>query len=204
MHALPSVAWKTLASFALILAVAPTAAAQDAGAEHTHQPSHQHAAMADGTPAATAELPAGQAAFAAIAAVVAALDADPSTDWSRVDVEALRRHLIDMDRVMMEARVDVEEIPGGARFQVSGEGETAAAIRRMTLAHARALDALPEFDASASESAGGATLEVRAARADAGTAVRIRGLGYAGLLTLGSHHGPHHLMIARGQVPPGH
>lgn len=203
MHAFSSMTWAPLASLALVITMAPPSAAQDAGAEPAHDPSHQHA-MLDGTQAVAAELPAGQAAFAAIAAVVAALDADPSTDWSKVDIEALRRHLIDMDRVIMEARVDAEEIPAGARFQVSGAGETAAAIRRMTLAHARALDALPEFDASASETTGGATLEVRAARGDAENAARIRGLGYAGLLTLGSHHGPHHLMIARGQLPPGH
>ncbi|MGD8496475.1 MAG: hypothetical protein PVF05_09820 [Gemmatimonadales bacterium] len=203
MHAFSSMTRAPLAALALVLAVAPPSAAQDSGAEHAHDPSHQPA-MLDGTRAVAAELPAGQAAFAAIAAVVAALDADPSTDWSKVDVEALRRHLIDMDRVMMESRVDVEEILGGARFHVSGDGETAAAVRRMTLAHAGTLDAMPEFDASASESAGGATLEVRAARNDAATAARIRGLGYAGLLTLGSHHGPHHLMIARGQHPPGH
>ena len=36
----------------------------------------------------------GQDAFAAIQAIVQILDADPQTDWSKVDLEALRQHLI--------------------------------------------------------------------------------------------------------------
>jgi hypothetical protein len=40
----------------------------------------------------------GQDAFGAIAEVVQLLDADPQTDWSRVDLERLRQHLIDMNR----------------------------------------------------------------------------------------------------------
>lgn len=189
------------------LVSAPIAAAQDATPSgHVHDGSHGRA-----TPAAGAEMGspstealAGQAAFAAIAAVVETLEADPTTDWSQVDIEALRQHLIDMDQVMMDSRVAAEALPDGALFRVSGDGATRDAIRRMTLAHARALDAMPDLSATARETPGGAALEVRAADGSERTATRIRGLGFAGLLTLGSHHGPHHLMIARGQVPPGH
>jgi hypothetical protein len=83
--------------------------------------SHDHAGMEAAAPAASlvataADALAGQAAFETIAAVVRRLEADPSTDWSRVDIEALRRHLVDMDRVMMEAGVEATPLPGGARF----------------------------------------------------------------------------------------
>src|SRR5690349_19552961 len=37
----------------------------------------------------------GQAAFATISEIVRMLKADPKTDWSRVNIEALRQHLID-------------------------------------------------------------------------------------------------------------
>ena len=50
---------------------------------------------------------AGQAAFAAIKEIVAILEADSATDWSRVNLEALRRHLITMDRVMMESLLGI-------------------------------------------------------------------------------------------------
>ena len=37
----------------------------------------------------------GHDAFGAIQEIVQILDADPNTDWSKVDLEALRQHLID-------------------------------------------------------------------------------------------------------------
>lgn len=65
--------------------------------------------------ASTAGLPteAGQAAFATIAEIVAILTADPATDWAKVDIEALRQHLIDMDNVTLRAAVSVEQAEGG-------------------------------------------------------------------------------------------
>jgi len=190
-----------------LLALAPSARAQTTvQPDHVHDGSHDHAAPATATPSDRdpAEAPMGQAAFAAIATVVQSLVDDPDTDWSSVDIEALRQHLIDMDRVVMEARVATDALPDGARFRVSGSGVVREAIRRMTLAHARALDAMPDLSATATETPDGATLEVRTLDPAKTSVDRIRGLGYVGLLTLGSHHGPHHLMIARGQVPPGH
>ncbi|MDH5798016.1 MAG: hypothetical protein OEZ19_05580, partial [Paracoccaceae bacterium] len=61
---------------------------------------------------------AGQSAFAAIQEVVGLLLADPDTDWSKVDLERLRQHLIDMDNVTLRARVNSEDIDGGAVFIV--------------------------------------------------------------------------------------
>jgi hypothetical protein len=39
----------------------------------------------------------GQDSFGAIQEIVRILEADPNTDWSKVDLEALRQHLIDMN-----------------------------------------------------------------------------------------------------------
>ena len=60
----------------------------------------KHEMASTGTPA----MP-GQDAFGAIAEVVQMLDADPSTDWSKVDLERLRQHLIDMDEVTMRSMI---------------------------------------------------------------------------------------------------
>ena len=62
--------------------------------------------MPGGTPTATGvpTLP-GQDAFGAIAEIVRLLDADPQTDWSQVDLERLRQHLIDMNDVVLRAEV---------------------------------------------------------------------------------------------------
>ena len=39
---------------------------------------------------------------------------------------------------------------------------------------------------------------------DTKAVARIRSLGFTGLLTLGAHHGPHHLALAKGERPAGH
>jgi hypothetical protein len=39
---------------------------------------------------------------------------------------------------------------------------------------------------------------------DAKLVARIRGLGFAGLITQGAHHPPHHLAMAKGEALAGH
>ena len=48
----------------------------------------------------------GQDAFGTIQEVVQILQADPTTDWSKVNIAALREHLIDMNEVTLHAAAD--------------------------------------------------------------------------------------------------
>ena len=150
--------------------------------------------------AQTPALP-GQDAYAAIAEVVRILESDRGTNWSKVDLEALRQHLIDMNDVTLRSLVKQSLVAGGATFEVTGEGRTAEAIRRMLTAHAPMLEMLPEYSAKAEEISGGTRLTVRAKKAgDSATEARIRGLGFIGMMTVGAHHTVHHLAIARGDA----
>ncbi len=181
----------------LSLALAPAVAAAQ---EHVHTPGMNHDA-AGATPAARTPALPGQDAYAAIAEVVSILEADSATDWSRVNLEALRQHLIDMNAVTLGAAVRQSEIPGGLLMEVTGDGRTGDAIRRMLGAHAPMLDGLADYSAASVEIPRGSRLTVRARRpGDARTVARIRGLGFIGLLTEGAHHGPHHLALARGEA----
>jgi hypothetical protein len=151
--------------------------------------------------AQTPTLP-GQDAYAAIAEVVRILEADPKTDWSKVDLEALRQHLIDMNDLTLRSVVTQSPVPGGAVFEVTGEGRTAASIRRMLRDHSRMLEMLPAYEARVEEMPGGAKLTVRAkgTGGNPATEAKIRGLGFIGLMTVGAHHATHHLAIARGEA----
>ena len=143
----------------------------------------------------------GQDAYAAIAEVVRILEADKATNWAKVDLEALRQHLIDMNDVTLRSAVKQLPVPGGAAFEVTGEGRTAAAIRRMLRDHSGMLERLPDYTATADEIPGGARLTVRAKRSgDSATEARVRGLGFIGMMTVGAHHTMHHLAIARGDA----
>lgn len=173
------------------------------GAVHVQAQDHDHAEMS--APASvTATAPAGQAAFEAITDVVRRLEVDPDTDWTTVDIEALRLHLIDMDRVFTEAGVETTTISGGARFLVRGTGDVVGSIQRMAGAHARALENSEQFRAVVETTGDGVTMDVTAADGLQETVAKIRGLGFAGLLTLDDHHAPHHWMMATGSAPPGH
>jgi hypothetical protein len=140
----------------------------------------------------------GQASFAAIQEIVQILEADPKTDWSKVDVEALRQHLIDMNNVTMAVQVKGETIDGGMRFIVTGEGAVRESIRRMTSAHAATMDGAGGWHFTAKETEGGSIFEVRVPAADT---AKLKGLGFVGVMTRGMHHQEHHLMIARGEHP---
>jgi hypothetical protein len=174
-----------------------------AQSDHEHhggsQGSHHQMMMGDehhsGQPAPAQ---AGQAAFAAIQEIAGILEADPKTDWSKVDIEALRQHLIDMNNVTLAADVKSEPIEGGMRFTVTGPGSVRDSIRRMVVAHAATMNGIDGWDFEPSEIEGGATLTVRSPAADA---TKLRGLGFIGVMTRGMHHQMHHLMIAKGEHP---
>lgn len=168
-----------------------------AAQEHVHQPGMVHpSSTADS--AMRIESP-GQAAYGAIAEIVRVLDADPATDWSKVNLEVLRQHLIDMHEVTIGAVVRQENVPGGARFTVEGEGRTRDAVRRMSRAHAAMLKQTGEARMTVEETPSGVRLTILAADTGEARAVaRLRALGFIGMLTLGEHHGPHHLAMTRG------
>jgi hypothetical protein len=170
---------------------------------HGHLPHHHPAPAGAASAPATPGLP-GQGAFGAIAEVVRILDADPGTDWSRVDLERLRQHLIDMDEVVLRAQVTPTAVPGGVRMDITGAPRTERAIRAMVVPHAAELAAMSDLAATTEVIAGGVRLTVTARTADDRAVARLRGLGFAGLLALGAHHGPHHLAMARGAAMGAH
>jgi hypothetical protein len=150
--------------------------------------------MRDRGPVATS---GGQSAFAAIEQIASRLVADPHTDWSKVDLEALRQHLIDMDNVTLHAQVASEDVDGGAKFTVtSTDPAVTDSIRRMVLAHAMTMAGYQGLKFAADQTDGGEVLTVTGPNP-----AMIRGLGFIGILALGSHHDMHHMAMATGRNP---
>jgi hypothetical protein len=163
-------------------------------------PSHK-----SGTDHSTAMAPglrpveSGQSAFAAIQAIVAILEADPKTDWSRVDIEALRQHLIDMDNVTLGAIADATSVPGGIKYAVTGEGPIRDSIQRMIAAHAATMQGIDGWRYQAEMTDSGANLTILTLEDVAPS--KLKGLGFIGVLARGMHHQEHHLMIAKQMGP---
>jgi hypothetical protein len=177
------------------------------GMQHTAGMEHSTGMKHDAAP--TMATQSGQAAFAAISEIVKILKADPSTDWSRVNLEALRQHLIDMDNVTMRSQVRQTPTPGGLVMTITGTPPVAAAIQRMVGMHAMMLsEGEGDGDAMVAKAAripGGMRFTVTARdTADSQLVARIRGLGFIGLMTEGEHHPMHHMMVARGGMMMTH
>lgn len=182
---------------AAMLLVPTPLLAQDASAHHDH---HGMAHEADIPAPARKPSQPGQAAFAAIQEIVEILEADPKTDWSKVNIEALRQHLIDMDAVTLHSKVTSGQIESGMRFDVTGEGSVRDSIRRMVHAHAAAMEGVDGWHFNATDIENGARLAVVVPQKDL---AEIQALGFIGVLTRGMHHQAHHLAIARGEHPHG-
>jgi hypothetical protein len=144
----------------------------------------------------------GQDAFGAIQEIVQILDADPKTDWSKIDLEALRQHLIDMNEVTLKADAAPKEIDGGLEIAVTGTGRTLVAIQRMAPAWAQTMNGHQGWSTKAASLPNGELLTVTAT--DPKEIQHIRGLGFIGLLVSGSHHQPHHIAIAKGVFDQRH
>jgi hypothetical protein len=145
---------------------------------------------------------AGQDAFGAIQEIVHILEADPATDWSKVSLEALRQHLIDMNVVTLTANAAATPVDGGLEIAVTGEGRTLAAIQRMIPDHAQELDRMNGWHATTQMLPDGVQLTVTSS--DPKEVAHIRGLGFIGLLVTGSHHQPHHLAMAKNEMVHQH
>lgn len=158
---------------------------------------HSAAVAPDGQALAGPREP-GQSAYAALGEAVRIMVADPQTDWARADVNALRAHLVDMDNVTLRANVTTASLSNGATFHVTGEGPVVGSIQRMTRSHFAESDFGKGWKMTVEPTSAGANVTV--VSSNAADAAEINGLGFFGILTLGAHHQPHHLMMARGAM----
>jgi hypothetical protein len=138
----------------------------------------------------------GQGAFGAIQEVVRILEADANTDWSKVNISALREHLIDMNEVTLKAVANERKLDNGLEIAVTGEGRTLEAIKRMVPAHARELSKTG-WNVTAEDLSNGVKLIVTSN--DTQQVVKIRALGFMGIMVQGAHHQLHHLAMAKGE-----
>jgi len=169
----------------LLILSAPLAA-QD-HAQHQHHGTDGHWLPSEG----------GQATLAALAEIVARLEADPDTDWSTVDLAALREHLVDMHQLALYAEAEETPVAGGLRIRVFGPPRALAAVKRMVPAHAGFLDRRPGWRADTETHEDHVMLTVVAE--DPAGERKIRALGLFGLMATEDHHQAHHWALARGK-----
>lgn len=198
---MPKFPWKSALAGAAVLSLTAYAFAQMGPGHHgptgMHGPMHQQMTQGGNQGGMHGGMPTspGQDAFGAIQEVVQILEADPATDWSKVNIGALREHLIDMNEVTLRANASERMLDNGIEIAVTGEGRTLAAIKRMVPAHVRELGQ-NGWNAKTEDLPNGVKLTVVASAAQ--PLAKLKALGFLGVMVQGGHHQPHHLMMARG------
>ena len=192
-----SLSWKAGLAGILVLSAVTYAAAQMTPDHHSGMAAMDSGAMMSQPGITGQPTSPGQDAFGAIQEIVRILDADPNTDWSKVDIAALREHLIDMNEVTLHAVADERALADGVDIAITGEGRTLEAIKRMVPAHAHELN-LIGWTAKTEELANGVRLIVTTS--DPAQVPKLKALGFMGIMVLGSHHQAHHLLIAKGEL----
>lgn len=143
---------------------------------------------------------AGTDVFATLQEAIVQLEANPDTDWEKVNVEALRSHLLEM--VDMSVNVAVVETPLANGFQARVKPITERAedsLRKVLSAHPQQLEAETGWDMQVSDADGEFTITVTTANDQ--EIARIKALGYIGVMARGDHHKPHHWAILSGNNP---
>ena len=119
------------------------------------------------------------------------------TDWSKVNISALREHLIDMDEVTMRAQRDRAATRQRTRdyrhrARVARSARSSAWCRRTLMSSLRS-----GWDATTEDLPNGVKLIVTAS--DPRQVVKLKALGFMGIMVQGAHHQTHHLMMAKGE-----
>ncbi len=146
----------------------------------------------------------GNDAFGTIQEAIRALEADPDTDWSKVNLEALREHLVDMQNMTVNVTVlSQTPIKDGVAIRVSpNDLKTAASLARVLAAHPAMLQMETGWQMTVATKNGVYYLTVTTPNPS--EIDKVRGLGYIGILATGAHHQAHHWAMAEGQNPHHH
>jgi hypothetical protein len=168
-----------------------------AAEEHTAMMTHKP--KADSSDKKLTE--AGNDAFGTIQEVIRRLNSDPNTDWSKVNLEALRQHLQDMNDMTLNVEVISQKaIHNGLEVVLRPTTDRAAlALDKVFKAHLLQFKKDTGWNMKVVKNNGQYTILTTSDNTK--DEAKIRGLGYIGLMVYGDHHQRHHWAMATGNNP---
>ncbi|HMK44652.1 MAG TPA: hypothetical protein VK445_11005 [Dissulfurispiraceae bacterium] len=143
----------------------------------------------------------GNDAFGAIQEAIRHLDGDPKTDWSKVNLEALRQHLVDMYNFTINVRVlSQKPVENGLETIIQPTTRIAEeSLDRVFAVHPRQLKKETGWNMQVEKT--GDLFTIRVTTPNEAEVTRMRGLGYIGIMAIGEHHQIHHWGIVTGVNP---
>jgi hypothetical protein len=186
----------------LSLSIVAMIMAMPMASAHMHHANMNHAAMMGNNTATTPVVltESGTDPFATLQEVVTALEANPDTNWEKVNIEALRLHLVEMQDMTINVDVKHQYIDNGFQAVVTPTTNRAVkSLTRVLSGHPAQMKAETGWDMQVSNNDDVFTLTVVSKKAH--EVAKIRGLGYIGVMAYGNHHQPHHWAMASGENP---
>ena len=144
---------------------------------------------------------AGNDIFATIQEVIVKLDNNPDTDWHKVNIEALRQHLLDMNDMAINVEVvNKKFLKNGLEVVVQALTTRAeTTLERVFKAHPYHLGRETGWDMQVVRK--GKQFIVTTITEKTEDVAKIVALSYIGLMAYGNHHQPHHWAISTKQNP---
>ena len=142
----------------------------------------------------------GNSMFGAIKEVLRQLEADPNTDWKKVNLEALRQHFLDIRHFTEDVEI-ITQKPLDKGIEIIVRATTPAAIPALDRAFStqpKVLKSETDWDMTASKDKD--KYKLRVTTGDASKVDKLRGLGYIGIMAVGNQHPALHWALAKGQV----
>jgi hypothetical protein len=186
----------------LSLSIVAMIMAMPMASAHMHHANMNHAAMMGNNTATTPVVltESGTDPFATLQEVITALEANTSTNWEKVNIEALRLHLVEMQDMTINVDVKHQYIDNGFQAVVTPTTNRAVkSLTRVLSGHPAQMKAETGWDMQVSNNDDIFTLTVVSKKAH--EVAKIRGLGYIGVMSYGNHHQPHHWAMASGENP---
>lgn len=142
----------------------------------------------------------GNDIFGTIQEIIKKLKADSTTDWSKVDLENLRQHLLDMKAFTEDVTViSKTPIENGTEIKIRPKTNRAAeALKRLFSMHPAMIKKEKGWDMDAHQN--GDNWIITCTTSNESEVEKIHALGYIGLLAEGAHHQLHHWRIATGKM----
>lgn len=144
---------------------------------------------------------AGNDAFGTIQEALQQLINDPKTDWSKVNMEALRQHLVDMRNFTLNVEIIKQtNIKKGIEVVLTPDNErTRQSLERVFSVHPAQLNKETGWDMKIYKHNNQYKVVVTTEKPK--EVSKIQGLGYIGVMAWGNHHQSHHWMMAKGGHP---
>lgn len=147
---------------------------------------------------------AGNDIFGTIQEVITNLNANTDTDWDKVNIEALKQHLLDMRDMTINVEViSQKRLKNGSEILIKPSNKRSIqAMKKVLSAHPEQLKKETNWQMRVQKQGDKYLLTTTTNKPI--EVSKIVGLGYIGLMAYGNHHQPHHWSMATGNNPHSH